>query len=476
MKKLIVIIVALVIFSGITNAQTAARNWGIGVGLGLNQYNGDMGIGMKKHTHYVFGHLFAKRYLTPSFDIGIQGTYGEYGYYQDATQSFRGKKTDAALLLNYKFNNDYFIDENEVLAPYLALGAGFMSTDGYRIKGGSDLIIPFGFGFTFHVCRFASVQYQFLYHFTTSDERDFIDYGRKDHYIQQSLGLVFNLGKSKDSDEDGVVDAKDRCQDSLLGIPVDKNGCPFDRDSDGVADYIDICPFVAGTSICNGCPDADGDGIRDFDDKCPTVRGLAKYFGCPDTDGDDIQDSEDKCPEVAGLAQFSGCPDSDADGVQDSEDKCPTEAGLVALAGCPDRDKDGITDKDDKCPDVYGVKSNNGCPDYSQWEVQSIKFETGSDRIKKESFPIIDNVINILKEHSNYTAEINGHTDNQGDANANQKLSQKRADAVKKYMAKKGITESRMTATGFGETKPIADNKTTEGRNKNRRVVFKIVY
>lgn len=227
--------------------------------------------------------------------------------------------------------------------------------------------------------------------------------------------------------------------------------------------------------------DTDKDGINDPDDKCPTVPGLAKYQGCPvpDTDKDGLNDEEDKCPTVSGLARYQGCPipDTDKDGINDEEDKCPTVSGLARYQGCPatDTDGDGVLDEDDKCPTEKGLPENNGCPqleDY-KFDARKVQFVTGSAQLTRAAMTELDKGAAILNEHPTIKVSIEGHTDNTGSASFNQKLSEKRAEAVKAYLIKKGITEDRLTAAGFGASQPVADNKTAAGRAANRRVEFK---
>jgi outer membrane protein OmpA-like peptidoglycan-associated protein len=106
--------------------------------------------------------------------------------------------------------------------------------------------------------------------------------------------------------------------------------------------------------------------------------------------------------------------------------------------------------------------------------LQGVQFETGKDVIKPESFPILNQVVKVMNDNPSYRLEINGHTDNQGKPAMNMDLSNKRAIAVRNYLADKGIKTNRLKPQGFGETKPIADNTTPEGRAKNRRVEFKV--
>src|SRR5690606_14850780 len=106
-----------------------------------------------------------------------------------------------------------------------------------------------------------------------------------------------------------------------------------------------------------------------------------------------------------------------------------------------------------------------------QFATRGINFETGKATLKTSSYPMLDEIISILNEYTDYNLKIGGHTDNVGKAESNLILSQARVDAVKSYLKIKGnIDESRLDATGYGATMPIADNKTSVGRASNRRV------
>lgn len=235
--------------------------------------------------------------------------------------------------------------------------------------------------------------------------------------------------------------------------------------------------------------DTDGDGITDDKDKCPTVAGTVKYDGCPvpDSDKDGINDDNDKCPTVPGIARYNGCPipDSDRDGINDEEDKCKDKPGVARYEGCPvpDTDGDGINDEEDKCPTVPGVAEQNGCPAISQEVIRKIEFaakniyfNVGSAKLLSKSFKPLSEVVTIMKENKDLMLDVSGHTDNTGNAARNQALSESRAAAVKAYLVSKGVEESRITAAGFGQDKPVADNKTEAGRKLNRRVELKVGY
>jgi outer membrane protein OmpA-like peptidoglycan-associated protein len=314
---------------------------------------------------------------------------------------------------------------------------------------------------------------------------------------------------SRDRDGDGIADRDDACPD-LPGPPHQdprRNGCP-DRDGDGVVDALDACPEVPGPPnpdpAKNGCPaDRDGDGIPDHEDACPDLPGQPNgdrtKHGCPpghgDRDGDGIQDGVDACPDIPGPPDpeptKNGCPpDQDGDGVLDPEDACPTVPGVrtgdPATNGCPaDRDGDGVLDAEDACPDVKGIRSDdpakNGCPlvQVTETEVvinEKVQFDLNKATIKSESDPLLDAVAAVLKDHPELTRiEVQGHTDSTGSKWYNTRLSQGRADSVKAALVKRGVDRGRLQTRGFGPTVPIADNKTEDGRSKNRRVQFKIL-
>lgn len=286
-----------------------------------------------------------------------------------------------------------------------------------------------------------------------------------------------------DRDADGITDRDDLCPD--LPGSMSLKGCP-DADNDGIADKEDRCPEVAGILALKGCPDRDGDGITDAEDACPDLAGPLMSKGCPDTDKDGILDSEDACPTIAGPLAFKGCPDTDKDGTADSQDACPEIAGPPSSKGCPDKDGDGVADKDDKCIDVVGPASNNGCPITQApvltkveekiifTAVSDLQFETGKSVIKAYSYDSLDELAALMVKRPELTLILSGHTDNVGKPASNKILSTKRAQAVKSYLMDAGVDGSRIAATGYGSTKPVASNKTPQGRQKNRRVEFKV--
>lgn len=248
--------------------------------------------------------------------------------------------------------------------------------------------------------------------------------------------------------------------------------------------------------------DRDGDGFLDPQDKCPdqpeTYQGFEDGDGCPDdadSDGDGIPDSKDSCvlePEDKdNYLDEDGCPevDNDLDTLLDASDKCPLDAedldGYEDDDGCPDpdNDKDTVPDVKDQCPNEIGSTTEEplGCPtkpalvvvtDCEVKITQQIHFEFNKDKIRPESFPVLDAVVEALRKNPAIKIEVQGHTDNKGTAVYNKSLSDRRAKSVMKYLLEHGIEISRLASHGYGFERPLVDNSTEQNRALNRRVQF----
>jgi len=200
--------------------------------------------------------------------------------------------------------------------------------------------------------------------------------------------------------------------------------------------------------------DSDGDGVFDSKDACPqTPKGVTVDLkGCPlDTDGDGVFDYKDQCPDTPKGIEVNndGCPlDTDGDGVYDYKDKCPgtPESFKVDIKGCPLSKKLMLT------------------------------FASRSYDIGEDSYAEVEEFAAFLKEHTQYKAEIVGHTDSTGNKAYNMQLSKGRANAVREALIKEGIAASRLKSRGRGELEPIANNRTAEGRQTNRRIEVKLYY
>ena len=335
-----------------------------------------------------------------------------------------------------KYDLNYLIGKTGWFDPYAYAGVSYVNSDSNsavmpNIGGGFNVWFNDNLGLNFHTGTKVTLG------------------GDVSTHYQTSLGLVLKFG-GKDTDGDGVYDDED------------------------------ACPEIAGLVEFNGCPDTDGDGIKDSDDACPEVAGSTLLNGCPDNDGDGVADKDDMCPNAKGTKANKGCPDSDGDGVVDKDDKCPTENGPVSNNGCPlaDSDNDGIVDKDDKCPNTAGVSSNDGCPEGMISPEDAFKileksrmvlFSIGRSEIKSRHTEHLDVIVEIMNNNPQATFTLEGNTDTTGPDKLNKRLSVDRAEVIKNYLVKKGVSADRLSTIGNSDTKPVATNETREGRSKNRR-------
>ena len=142
-----------------------------------------------------------------------------------------------------------------------------------------------------------------------------------------------------------------------------------------------------------------------------------------------------------------------------------------------DEDRDGVTDDRDRCPGTpRGVAVDaNGCPQRGSITLEGVTFDYNSANLIAGSLSVLDDVADGLKKHPRLKVELQGHTDSKGPDAYNLTLSQKRADAVRAYLLKDGVPATQITAKGYGEGQPIADNTTDAGRAKNRRVVMFVI-
>jgi OOP family OmpA-OmpF porin len=418
--------------------------------------------------------------LETSVIYGLRGGYNftrnlgaELVFHYASAESFDSSR-ERVDVYNYRLDALYHFMPEQQFVPFIAAGIGgirneFPTATGIQYK--ATPAFNYGVGAKYYLTENVALR---------ADVRHLImhpDWTM--HNVEYTAGLSFAFGGAKpapapapapvvepapapkpvvlDTDGDGVLDPMDKCPGTPQRVKVDVNGCPVDTDGDGVADYLDKCPGTPqGVQVDrNGCPvDTDGDGVADYLDKCPgTPQGVkVDVNGCPvDTDGDGIADYLDKCP---------GTPQ----GVQ------------VDSTGCPiDSDGDGVPDYLDKCPDTPKGTSVNkdGCPPPVEklCIVLEVEFDTNKADIKAKYHGEMKKVGDFLNEYPTATGVINGYTDNVGKAAYNLKLSQKRADSVRKYILDKfGIAPERLSAKGHGMTNPVAANTTAAGRQKNRRI------
>lgn len=422
---------------------------------------------------------------------------GRFGYHYNnnleaelalaAVSSELGSGQDADLL-QVQVDALYNFTGMGKLVPYAAAGIGVAHYDPASVSANRyDFLINYGVGVR--------------YFFTDSlaarlDLRQPVVFDDTDFNLMTSVGISYFFGAAKhtvkvveaapapapvkvaaaapaqpaDSDGDGVIDSDDRCPATPAGVPVDIQGCPFDSDGDGVADYQDKCPDTSRQAKVDslGCPvDSDGDGVYDYLDKCPdtTAGAPVDMSGClKDTDRDGLSDWE----EMRLTGTDPNNPDSDADGLSDGEEV----KKILTNPLNPDTDGGSVNDG-------IEVKTNNTSPldpaDDVKKEIKRIElkvyFDTNSDVVKPEYFSEIEQVATFLKENSGASGTVEGHTDSRGSAELNQDLSERRAKNVIRVAEERfGVEGGRLTAAGYGGSRPVADNGTEEGRAKNRRI------
>ena len=406
----------------------------IGLHFNMQDFNAPLGI-----KNPITGKVYSDfRTMTKGFSVSYwKGLCSRIDFALKANASFRDyrairtgltQKTEIGLELEPSLNFRPFPDK-ALLNPFLTVGIG-----GGLYTDRLGAYVPAGLGLQVNFNNLTYLFFQGQYRWDITKKTAAGD------NLFYSVGFAQNISKEKPK----VVPPP----------PPPVVEPPKDRDNDGVLDVDDKCPDVAGLASLQGCPDRDGDGITDAEDKCPDVPGLARYQGCPipDRDKDGINDEVDKCPDVPGIARYQGCPipDTDGDGVNDEEDKCINEKGPASNFGCPVISEDIIKRVNLAAKNVF--------------------FATASDKLLAQSNKRLNDVVTILNENPTYKVQIDGHTDFQGNDDYNLDLSNRRAASVKAYLVSKGIAEARLSSMGYGETKPVADNKTAKGRAENRRV------
>ncbi len=466
-RVLMILLVCLVWFAGVAEAANRKGAMTFSPSVGAHIFEGNEEI--KNSTEFGLGIGYN---FTENWAFELNTSYYEMDLRSPGTAEFN--------TISARFDLLYHFQPEEKLVPYFAIGAGGVSIGedpNVTPHDNEDYTANYGFGLKYFTTDWiglrADVRHLFRF--------DYDDAGGSynDKYYNNvivSAGFIFQSGGEGtsvppvvDADDDGIVDSRDRCLDTPPGYNVDSYGCPIDTDADGVVDAEDLCPdTVAGTEVDdNGCPlqdeepvaDSDGDGVSDMDDKCPnTPEGIpVNSYGCPsDSDGDTVFDVDDDCPNTpTGIAVGpDGCgPDEvniklrsedDASKAEAFRSEHPEGAALAALA-----EKDSLN--------------------------LDIQFAPNKSIIKSGYNADLKQAAAFIAAHPGVKIVVEGHTDSTGSKSLNQKLSQKRADTVRWILVRDyGVDKSRVVAKGYGESQPIADNNTQQGRAQNRRVLIKV--
>ncbi len=399
--------------------------------------------------------------------------------------------------------------------PYVYFGAGYLK---WEVKdkplspspfkfikdNGWDFFIPAGLGFEVALTDVIALDFSGGYNYTFTDNLNY--YNNKDAALSKSkqndgywnggVGITLT-GESGNSDKD--LDGLTKNQEKEIGTDPNKadsdgdglkDGAEFltyntnplnpDSDEDGLTDSEEVKKYYSDPNST----DTDGDGLSDFDEAITYKSDPTKI----DTDFDRLNDNE----EVKYKSDPTN-PDTDGDGLKDGAEikKYKTDPTKS------DTDGDGLSDGmevlkyftnplekdsdngsvDDKTEVDRGTNPLNPKDDVvldmtKPVILKGVTFETGKAEITPESEKILEQALNTLIAYPDMKVEIRGYTDNVGRASSNLKLSQRRANAVRNWLIKKGIDPGRIVAKGYGEANPIADNSTPEGRRLNRRIEF----
>ena len=342
--------------------------------------------------------------------------------------------------LDLSVNMLAYYNREAVFAPYAVLGIGYQSAN--LNFGGTEQnpTAAIGAGFRWQIGD-GPVSVRSEVNF----RRAFDGGDRTSDAYTVSLGAEYRFGKKS----------------RALGVPPSDK--PVDTDGDGVLDMWDECPNTpAGVSV--------------------TSRGCEIQRIDADSDGDRVPDTRDTCPGTPPGVPVSqtGCSlDSDMDGVMTGVDRCPgSRPGAdVNQYGCEnDVDNDGVADHHDRCLDTHpGVKVDvYGCEIRDIISLPGVNFQTASDLLAAGAEDLIEIAAQTLNNNPGLQIEVAGHTDSQGSDVFNLGLSDRRAKTVYDYLFLYGVDPDRMTFKGYGESEPIADNSTADGRAINRRVELRV--
>lgn len=455
------------------------------------------------------GEAFFGFELTRALELSINGGYGKYSgkaYFDDANTTF-GEYETKLVPIHLRLRISPF-DLNG-WNPYLYLGAGVVSytvskkptISGAKATEDEGLVafVPAGIGAEFALTDRVLMDFAIGGAMTSTYDLDSYRSGSDDiwdSYFNASLGFSF-VGENCDVDKDN--DGLGKCLEQQIGTDpmnpdTDADGLsdgdeylnyktnPLNKDTDGdsLSDYDEVSVYKTNPLVT----DTDGDGLNDGDE-------VMKYKTDPlkaDSDNDGLNDNE----EVMKYKTNPLKADTDGDGLKDGDEVMKYKTDPLNV----DTDGDGLSDGDEvlkyktnalnKDTDggsvEDGVEVKRGTDPLNAEDdvvkvgvpiiLEGITFDVNKSNIKPESEETLMKALKTLQTYPEIEVEIGGHTDSDGSAKSNLKLSQARADAVKAWLVEKGIDPKRITTKGYGEDKPVADNKTKEGKAKNRRIEF----
>lgn len=516
MKKIFVFLI-LILFGLSITASAQFKDWGSKFGARFNlllPQNEFPNVGFGGNDKFSFEH-YTMSYLLEGFvgfeltrvvELDINAGYGSYAGYQF---DYKGYYKSEIIPVGLRFRIAPF--DMKGWNPYIYLGGGIMhysnkfpgenkwpSPNPVKADGWTGLF-PVGLGSEFAFSDVVLLDFSIGGAFSTSYDLNNYDGGNNvvDAYLNAALGLTIT-GEGCESDRD--MDGLGKCEEEKLGT----NPRNPDTDGDGLTDGEEVKIYKTNPLSV----DTDLDGLSDFDE-------VKKYKTDPlkaDTDGDGLNDGEevnkyktdplkadtdnDGLSDGDEVIKYKTDPlnaDTDGDGLSDGEEVITFKTNPLAK----DTDGDGLSDYDEVMTyktnplvkDTDGGSIDDGTEvargtnplDASDDIVkigvpiilEGITFATGKADIKPESENTLRKALKTLETYPDITVEIAGYTDNVGSESSNQKLSERRANAVRDWLVRQGIDPTRVLAAGYGESNPIAPNDTPEGKQKNRRIEFK---
>lgn len=514
--------ILLLVISTAVSAQLKTESFSVGFGGGV--LLGDTEFGRDDRIN-PYGSVFLRHAIFDRIEGQVTGNFlGKLK--KDANEPYETTiySADYSLLVRLVSGN--------VFSPYVYGGVGGLYYDVTDAPPSASataenqkwkLVAPVGGGFQIGLSDYVSIDVAGGYNFTNTDDLNFVDVNKNDGYFNGRAGLTIKLqtgtmDKDKDglndreerklgtnpniadSDTDGLNDGEEFMQYRThpLRIDTDNDGLndmqevrvystdPRDRDSDkdGLSDAEEVFTFKTNPLET----DSDGDGVNDREE----VMVYRSNPNDKDSDKDGLEDGT----EITKYRTDPTKPDTDNDRLSDKEEVNNSNTDPLN----PDTDGDGLTDGDELLShntDPLSVDTDNGgVDDFTEVKrktdpldgedddllkvgkvgdkvvLDGILFATGRANISPQSEVILEKAYQTLVSYPDMDVEIHGFTDNTGNYNTNITLSQKRAEAVRRYLISRGIDPARLVAKGFGPANPIAPNNTKDGRARNRRIEF----
>jgi outer membrane protein OmpA-like peptidoglycan-associated protein len=386
------------------------------------------------------------RYIGNSMSLSFPFRLGtmEYPYAVNSFyRNFNFYAQDVALKYGFAQRGD------KKVQPYISIGLGALYlanaektwNSQYPINQKWEAQIPIELGINYQIMNGIFLQLSTAYRFSTGAEAWHNGIGIQFQFNTKKEGEITSFNESSSLRGIGESNHYTNINSDFLLTLLDDHHLSMaeteDSDHDGVPNSIDLCPDAAGDGNFGGCPllDDDNDGLANHEDRCPDVAGDIAFAGCPDSDGDRIADIFDLCPNEAGTRSCKGCPDMDNDNVPDALDKCPTEAGQVDNEGCP------MAAANEELV-FKGI-------------IQPILFENEQHYLDRTAIENLDNIILLMNRYPNSVLSILGIAYDNDDAVFNEQLSDKRAKSCFQYLTKRGVSESRITYQGLGNSRSV---------------------